>query len=217
MDQQASQAKRVSTSGTSSNRASTAKRSSTNVPKAPTSLDPNAIIANHAVLTGIHTISVAAGTVIHPHARIISTYSAVDIGPGCIVSEKAVIGLSDLSQDDPEGDLELPEIIKIGQNVNIESGTIVEAAEIGENTLIDVDVKLGAGSVIGKNCTISACSVVPPGETVPDYTVIYGNNQRRLNKSLQSTPVILDIKSKGHEKQLNVLQRLVPSNLAKWQ
>lgn len=237
MERENSQSNRVSTSGSASaSRASTGKRSSTNIRKAPATFDPDVTVANHAVLTGIHPISVGAQTVVHPHARIISTYSAVDIGQGCVISEKAVVGLSDLSQDSDQEGLKLPETIRIGNNVSIETGAVVEAAEVGENTLIDVDAKVGAGATVGKviiptlstavsgsethfyqNCTIGASSVVPPAQNVPDYTVIYGNNQRRMNRSLQTTQVMREIKAKGHEKQLNILQRLVPSNLAKWQ
>jgi dynactin 6 len=126
------------------------KRTSTAAPKPPTSLDPNALIANHAVLTGIHAISVGPQTVVHPHAKLVSTYSEVEIGAGCLILERAIVGLSDNSEDAPPGNAPLPERIVVEDNVTIESGSIVEAARIGANSFIDVGVIIGAGAVIGK-------------------------------------------------------------------
>lgn len=193
-----------------------AKRSSTALPKPPTSLHSSAIIANHAVLTGTYSISIGANTVIHPHAKIVSTYCPVEIGSGCIISEKAVIGLSDFSQD--LGDMtRLPDKIVVHDHVKVESSALVEAVEVGEGSTVDVDAKLGAGARVGKHCTISASSVVAAGVDIPDYTVLYGDNQRRRNTTMLDAPIVGEIQAKGLEKQLKILQRLVPSNIAKWQ
>jgi hypothetical protein len=49
-------------------------------------------------------------------------------------------------------------------------------------------------------------------QELPDYTVVFGDNQTRKEK-----PGLDTYRLATHQKQLGVLKRLVPSNLAKWQ
>jgi dynactin-6 len=53
---------------------------------------------------------------------------------------------------------------------------------------------------------------VADGEILPDFTVIYGNGIRRLDRS-----GVADLKMKMVAGQVEVLRRLIPSNLAKFQ
>lgn len=50
------------------------------------------------------------------------------------------------------------------------------------------------------------------GEIIPDFTVIYGNGLRKLDKSGVEG---LNLKMVG--RQVEVLRKLIPSNLAKFQ
>lgn len=58
---------------------------------------------------------------------------------------------------------------------------------------------------------------VPPGSVLEDYTIIYGQNQRRKDKTMEQNDLVKDIKAAAHQKQIKGLQQLIPSNLAKWQ
>ena len=49
-------------------------------------------------------------------------------------------------------------------------------------------------------------------ETIPDYTIIYGDGSRRIDKS-----EIDELKIRMVERQVEVLRKLIPSNLGKWQ
>jgi dynactin 6 len=53
---------------------------------------------------------------------------------------------------------------------------------------------------------------VQENEVLPDYTVIYGIDLRRLDQS-----DVDDLKLKMVRRQVEVLKKLVPSNLAKFQ
>lgn len=64
-------------------------------------------------------------------------------------------------------------------------------------------------------CTISPSSVVSPNARLPDYTVVYGSEQR-LDKTLMIRPEILEAKEAVHKKQLDMFKKLVPNNVAKW-
>ena len=61
-------------------------------------------------------------------------------------------------------------------------------------------------------CKITALSTIGPNEVVPDFTVVLGCNERRVQK-----PGLEPLRFKAHEKEIEMLKRLIPSNLAKWQ
>ena len=50
------------------------------------------------------------------------------------------------------------------------------------------------------------------GDVVPDFTVIYGNGLRRIDAS-----GIEDLKLKMVGRQADILRKLIPTNLAKFQ
>jgi dynactin 6 len=61
-------------------------------------------------------------------------------------------------------------------------------------------------------CKVCALCTVAAGEVLPDYTVIYGNNERRTEK-----PGLEAARAALHDREVEVLRKLIPSNLAKWQ
>lgn len=122
-------------------------------PKAPTSIDPTATIADRAILTGNYPITIGPKAVIHPHARLISNTGPIKIGEGVIVWEKATVGIGAagdvavLSSGDDDDD---EDGVTIGWNVVIESAAVVEGKEIGEGTTIEAFAIIEKGAVIGK-------------------------------------------------------------------
>lgn len=61
-------------------------------------------------------------------------------------------------------------------------------------------------------CTISPRTTIAPGETVPDYTVVFSNGLHRRDKR-----DVVDIRTRAQARQLEVLRKLIPSNPAKFQ
>ena len=119
-------------------------RPSSQLPKAPTSIAPTCVIADTAVLTGIHLITISANAILHPRARINSTHGPVTIGEGCIVSEKTSIGfLSPTEEDGPLGMI-------LENDVVVEPAAVVEGRTIGQGTTLEAGSKVCAGAVIGK-------------------------------------------------------------------
>ena len=141
-------------------------RPSSSLPKAPTTLDPSSIISDAAVLTGLYPITIGANAVLHPRARIVSTYGPVTIGPGCVVSERASVGLlnepaepsEDAAAVGPEGRSEAPRDagVTLDRNVSIEPAAVIEARLVGEGSLLEAGTRAGAGAVIGKVCCFFA-------------------------------------------------------------
>ena len=118
-------------------------------PKAPTSIDPSAIVANHAILTGLYPITIGPRVVLHPYARVVSGDGPIEIGEGCIIWEKAVVGSGSAVEDDSKRTEKVKKIV-LGPNVVVESGAVVEAESVGEGTIIEPFSKLGDGANVGK-------------------------------------------------------------------
>jgi dynactin-6 len=113
-------------------------------PKPPFSCAPNIVIAENASLTGTHPISVGPQSVIHPRTKLNSTYAPITIGSSCIISERSMIGLQSAPSDyQTKG-------VVIGNGVVVEVGAVVEAMEVGEGCVIEVNARVGKGAVIGK-------------------------------------------------------------------
>ncbi|KAF1931447.1 trimeric LpxA-like protein [Didymella exigua CBS 183.55] len=173
-------------------------------------IDPTALVAQHAQLTGSFPITIGPGAVLHPHARVNSAGCVVVLGEGVVLFERARVGV--------EGELgrSAGEDVVLGRNVVVETGAVVEGREVGEGSVVEVGAVVGRGAVVGKYCTVSAASVVPPYTTLPDFTVVFSGSQKRVDKTLQQRPDILEQKMAVHQKQLDMFRRLIANNIAKW-
>lgn len=148
-------------------RSSTVPKRTSLLPK-PSSiiLDASVLIAQHAQLTGTQPITIGSNSVLHPHSRISSALAPVVLGEGCMVYERAKIGVGMGAELDAESRRSSVassrnsastasirgEGTVLGNNVVVESNAIVEAAEIGDGSVIQVGAVLGRGCTIGKVC-----------------------------------------------------------------
>jgi dynactin-6 len=107
-------------------------------------------ISDLALLVGTKLITIRSDTVIHPRAKLISSYAPVTIGKACILSERSAVGLQSPSSDQPEG-------VVVEDCVVVEVGAIVEAKRVGEGSIIEINARVGKGAVIGKVCVIHPC------------------------------------------------------------
>ncbi|KAM7185960.1 Trimeric LpxA-like protein [Rhypophila sp. PSN 637] len=209
-------------------------------PKPPIQFSSSLIIADSAILTGPHTITIRSESVIHPRARLESTAGRINIGRRCIVHERTHIGLvpsSSSSSTSRSGKSSLiskgsglgvlgeagevpvsPSVpigaVTLGDYVTVEVAATIEGGEtlIGDGTIVGVGSKIGAGATVGKHCTLTPHSVVAPGEVILDFTVIYSNGARRKDRR-----GVVDLRNKGQARQIEVLRRMIPSNPAKFQ
>ncbi|XXG95460.1 hypothetical protein Hte_001722 [Hypoxylon texense] len=179
-------------------------------PKAPVNFSSSIIIADSALLTGNHTINISSESVVHPRAKLDSSNGRITIGRRCIVHERTSIGAASADPTPSES----RDGVVISDYATVEVGAVIESGGtmIGEGCLIGVGCKVGKGAKLGKHCTLTPQSVVQPWETVPDFTVIYSNGTRRLDKR-----GVADLKHKAQARQIEVLRKLIPSNPAKFQ
>lgn len=187
---------------------SSLKRASTAppAPKPPVHFAPALVIADNAALTGTNLISIGLHTVIHPRAKLNSTYGPITIGSNCIISERSQIGFQNPpSNSHSEG-------VFIENGVVIETGAIVEARKVGEGSVIEVNARIGKGAILGKHCKVGALCEVQEGEIIGDFTVLYADGMRRVDGA-----GIEDLKLKMVGRQTEILRKLIPSNPAKFQ
>ncbi|KAF1832250.1 trimeric LpxA-like protein [Decorospora gaudefroyi] len=174
-------------------------------------LDPTVLIAQHAHLSGNNPITIGARTVLHPHCRILSGNAAVVVGAGCVIFERARVGMGVGGMGDKQGTDTV-----LGKNVVVETNGVVEGGEVGDGTVVGVGGVVGRGCVVGRYCTIAASEILPPYTRIPDFTVVYGGGQQRVDRTLEMRPELVESKMGLHEKQLDMFQRLVPNQVAKW-
>ena len=201
--------------------------------KPPTTIHPSAVVAEKAILTGPHPITIGANAVIHPFARIVSNAGPVTIGQNVIVNEKAVVGTAGSADEVGLVEGMIKEAV-LGDNVTIESSVVVEASTIGEGSTIEIGARVRSGARIGKvshgllytfsntlthglkYCKLSPKASVDANVVLEDYTTFSCPSNSRSDHLLKFNPTIRALKLKRQKDQVELLRRLIPSNLAKW-
>jgi dynactin 6 len=116
-------------------------------PRAPVNFSSTVTISDNAILTGTHSITVQADTVIHPRSRLESSAGSILVGRRCIINERGHLGAlpADASGFAGGG-------VVLGDYVTLEVAVVIEAGgtEIGEGTTVGASSKIGSGATIGK-------------------------------------------------------------------
>jgi len=123
----------------------------------------DAVVCNEAKVQGIGGIKIGQGTAVHPACIINAKVGQIVIGRYNIIEEQ--VEITNTSE----------EPLVIGDYNIFEVGAkIVGTSTIGDANLFECRSQLGAGSKVGDGCTFSVGAVVPPGEQLPDETVVVG-------------------------------------------
>ncbi|KAL4892698.1 trimeric LpxA-like protein [Aspergillus ambiguus] len=150
-------------------------------PRAPVTAHPTATIAETTVFHGTHPISIGAGTVVHPRARIYSYEGPVIIGDDCIISEKATIGVaptptsaslrgSSSASTTADGiPIRLASAVSVGPSTTILPGAHLHAAvSVDALATIHRRVSVGAHSKICAGCEIAE------NTAIREWMVVWG-------------------------------------------
>ncbi|KAL2261083.1 hypothetical protein VTK26DRAFT_4718 [Humicola hyalothermophila] len=195
-------------------------------PKPPVHFSSSITIADSALLSGTHQISVHSESVIHPRARLDSHLGRVSVGRRCLVYERAHLGAAPAGPSgaanpgpgigaasgdggDTGGGGVAVVAVRLEDYVVVEVGATVEGGEtvLGEGTTVGVGARVGAGAVIGKYCTLTPHTEIAAGDVIPDFTVVYSNGMRRTDRRGVAEP-----RNKGIARQIDILRRMIPSN-----
>ena len=180
-------------------------------PRPPTSIHPEAVIADKAVLSGANLITIAENVIIHPYARLDSSGGAVTIGANTIVYENAKVGCAMAGAVEIKGGWH----VGVGSGCTIEGNAVVEG-QIGDGTEVGVGASVGQGAKVGRHCKIAAIERVEPGEELEDFTVIFGDGKRRMDKTMRDNTAVMDAKSKGQDMAIELMKRMVGNTASKW-
>lgn len=116
-------------------------------PKPPVNFSSSLTIPRDASLTGTHSITIQAETLVHPRAVLDSTHTNLLIGRRCVIQERAWLGgrPQDTNTTISGG-------ISLGDYVVVKTGSQIDAGatEVGEGTVIEVGCRIGSGAKIGK-------------------------------------------------------------------
>ena len=146
---------------------------------APLNTTPTTLISASASCNGNHPITLGSNTILQLRACLTSTYGRIRIEDGCIISERASIGLLSPPRNEKEVDG-----VTLSPGVLIETGASVQSAWIGAYTIIEAGAKIGKGTVVGANSKVCAGVEIGEGMVVEDDTVVYGSGwgERRKEK-----------------------------------
>lgn len=124
-------------------------------------LDPETFIAQGAAVIG--RVVLKKGASVWFNAVLRADIADIVIGEYSNVQDNSVIHV----------DYDVPALV--GNYVTIGHGAILHACKIGNNTLIGMGAVILDRAIIGNNCLVAAGSLVPPGKTFPDSSLILGN------------------------------------------
>jgi len=194
--------------------------------KPPVSLHGSTHLDPAAYVRGTHPIALGHDVLIHPRAQLSSTHGSLDVGDGCVVSEKAVLGgtapasssdhkhyreetVDSNTGDRLEADLASPESSKtiVGKSVHIHShASILSSSTIGSYTVLEAHSTILPHVTIGSHCKI--CAGVTVTRNVPDWTVVFGDgNQRRMRVDAEVTEKLrLNTMDRGREATTAILR-----------
>eukprot|EP00730_Choanoeca_flexa_P019892 TRINITY_DN9731_c0_g3_i2.p1 TRINITY_DN9731_c0_g3~~TRINITY_DN9731_c0_g3_i2.p1 ORF type:complete len:163 (+),score=37.78 TRINITY_DN9731_c0_g3_i2:64-552(+) len=156
------------------------------------SIDPSALVCRGAVLEG--EVTVGAGTVIHPTARIVATKGPIIIGENNMIEEQAVV------ENKRDG-----AVMIIGDGNVIETGAKCYFGSLGKDNVISAKAIVEDQVQIGSNCFLGPAVVVKEDQTLEDHTIVSGTgNIVRVDSTYE--------KSSGYVELHNHLK----ANLAKF-
>lgn len=178
-------------------------------PRPPLAIHPTATIAETAVIHGTHQISIGPGTVIHPRARLLSYEGPIQIGDGCIISEKSTIGASATAPITPPtlaptsmtaSELSAttttsttPITTRLSSSVTIGPyAAILPGAYVRSASVIDALAVVNRNATVGAHSKVCSGCEVPEKRMVEDWTIVWaaggGLGQRRRKRVIDAAP-----------------------------
>ena len=154
-------------------------------------------------MQGTYQITIGAGAVVHPRARMYSFEGQIIIGDGCIIAEKSVLGTApetmnpssrSLSTDTTaltSTDNPSPKNIRLSSSVSIGSlSSVLPGAQIHSSSTVDSLVTINRNADIGAHSKICAGCEVAENGVVGEWTVVWGAGagfgQRRRKRAVGS-------------------------------
>eukprot|EP00045_Choanoeca_perplexa_P023181 m.12549 g.12549 ORF g.12549 m.12549 type:complete len:163 (-) comp9976_c0_seq1:186-674(-) len=124
-------------------------------------IDPSALVCRGAILEG--DVTVGAGSIIHPTARICATNGPIIIGENNMIEEQVLI------ENNRDG-----AVLIIGNGNVIETGAQCRFGSLGSDNVISAHAVVQDRVQIGSNCFLGPAVVVNATQEMVDHTVVSG-------------------------------------------
>jgi carbonic anhydrase/acetyltransferase-like protein (isoleucine patch superfamily) len=147
-------------------------------PRAPVSVHPTTTVSETATFHGKYPVTIGSGTVIHPRARFYSFEGPIQIGDGCVIGEKCIIGDNEptargpASPEDQGITTRLSSSVTIGPQTTIRTGAYIRsAAAVDSLAVVNRHATVGSHSKVCSSCEI------PEKTVLEDWTVFWATGQ----------------------------------------
>jgi len=172
-------------------------------PKAPVRFSSTAIIADSAILTGTHTITLRTESLVHPRAKLDAALGPVDVGKRAIMHERTHVGAAPASAADVGSASSGTGGVTLGDYVTVQACAVVEAGGtvVGEGSVVGVGALVGRGAVIGDVCTLLHDSSPFPSST----SAVFVDEECVFVVACSTAPLLRELSS-----------RPVPKSLTTW-
>ena len=150
---------------------------------------PGAIVCSEQTQL-IGNITIGQKTVVHPTATIIAENGPIVIGDSNLIEEYSRI----INKE--------TETMVIGSFNVFEVGCYSESLKIGDNNVLESKCRVGRKTHVTSGCVIGAMCDLDIDETLPENTVIYGNQCQRRIQHEKPTP---------QNYQLDFLNKIMPN------
>lgn len=169
--------------------------SAPSAPRPPLAIHPTATVAESAVMQGTYQISIGAGTVIHPRARMYSFEGPIIIGDGCTIAEKSIIGTpppETMNLSSPRSTTltptttftfapsstdqsTTPKTIRISTAVSVGPlSSILPGVQIHSASIVDTLVTINRNADVGAHSKVCSGCEIPENGVVSEWTVVWG-------------------------------------------
>ncbi|XP_072173601.1 dynactin subunit 6-like isoform X2 [Diadema setosum] len=147
-----------------------------------------AVVCVEAELRG--DITIGPRTVIHPRAKVLAEGGPIIIGESNLIEEQVVLHNRKLPGQDT------PVAMTIGTNNVFEVGSRCEAIRVGNNNIVESKASIGRETELSSGCVIGAFCNITSHETLPENSVIFGDNCRRRLQADKPQTLQLDFLTK---------------------
>lgn len=131
----------------------------------------DAVVCREASLKG--NVTVGAGTVVHPGAKIHALAGPIVLGSNNLVEE----GVQIVTRENENGS---GQVLHIGNYNTFQVGCRVYAALVGDGNVVEAKAELGDQCVVESGAVVGSTLRVPPKSIVPEDTVLYGAGGSRV-------------------------------------
>lgn len=141
----------------------------------------SAFVSEAAYVIG--EVEIGENVSVWPGAVLRGDFGLISVGAGTVIEDNCVVHSGSTLTPDADGNIRGD--IRIGQNVQVGHGAVINGRSIGDNTLIGMNATILHESEIGAGCVIGAACLVSQGMSVPDHSFVSGVPGRIRGKATE--------------------------------